>query len=189
MLAAVLFALPLSSVSAEPKWPAGVYRYVVIDQDVKDVLVEFGRNTRIPMRISEALAPKRMRGEFKAANAEQFFKDLCASYGLVWYFDGSLLHVSTENEVRTELIDLGRVPEKGFSERKLQDRLKTLNAADQRYPIKLAQDNLLSISGPPAYINMVRQTLSATVKAATPRPVAETPSSDDSRVRVFRGGS
>lgn len=188
--AMLLFAagagVPSCGYAAEPKWPAGRYNYIVIDQDLRDLLVEFGRNTKLSVSISEAVRGKRVRGEIKTADAEQFFKGLCASYGLIWYFDGSVLHVSSGEEVRTELIDLG-YSAKGISEDKLMERLKNLGAADQRFPVKSTGGNLLSVSGPPAYIGIIRQTLS--IMARGNRPVTEATSGDDSRVRVFRGGS
>ncbi|TIX94413.1 MAG: type III secretion protein, partial [Mesorhizobium sp.] len=37
--------------AAEPRWPAGPYSYITVDQSVGDALVELGRNMRTPMRI------------------------------------------------------------------------------------------------------------------------------------------
>src|SRR5215471_13490713 len=31
--------------AAEMKWPAGPYNYIALDQDLRDALTEFGRNT------------------------------------------------------------------------------------------------------------------------------------------------
>ncbi|TIW30870.1 MAG: type III secretion protein, partial [Mesorhizobium sp.] len=39
--------------AAEPRWPAGPYSYITVDQSVADALVELGRNMRTPMRISK----------------------------------------------------------------------------------------------------------------------------------------
>jgi type III secretion protein C len=175
--------------AVEPQWPAGQYKYVVIDQDLKDVLTEFGRNAKLSLRISDAVGGKRVRGEVKAGSAEQFFKDLCASYGLVWYYDGAVVYVNSESEVRTELIDLGRLAEKGVGEKKLIEKLESLGAADHRYSVKSSGDNLISVSGPPAYVAMVKQTLTSMARAAAARTTTETAGGDDTRVRVFRGGS
>ena len=35
---------PSFAVAAEPAWPKEPYRYLVVDQDLRDVLTEFGRN-------------------------------------------------------------------------------------------------------------------------------------------------
>ena len=44
------------------------------------------------------------------ASAKEFLDTLCESYGLVWYFDGAVLHVNAKAELKTELISIGRLP-------------------------------------------------------------------------------
>jgi hypothetical protein len=45
----------------DPKWP-GPYKYVVIDQDLKDALIEFGRNINVPVKFSDEVKGK-LRGD------------------------------------------------------------------------------------------------------------------------------
>lgn len=179
-----------AAMAAEPRWPSGAYPYVVVDQDLKEVLSELGRNTKIPIRISETISGKRVRGLMKTGDAEQFFKGLCASYGLIWYYDGSVLYVNSENELRSESFNTERFVDAAQMEKKLNERLESQGAADQRYPIKFLSGNQISVSGPPAYVSMVKQALDGMPRAKTPRVGGtETSGGDDSRVRVFRGGS
>ena len=42
--AAILIGTPQVAGALEPKWPPGPYKYVVIEQDLKNALTEFGRN-------------------------------------------------------------------------------------------------------------------------------------------------
>src|SRR5215475_682094 len=131
----------------EPKWPLGPYKYLVIDQDVKDVLNEFGRNIGVPVDVSGQVTG-RLRGRLPVVTAKEFLNKLCESYGLVWYFDGSTLHINSKTEVKTELIDIGRVPSK-----QLTTRLTALGIADPRFALRSTPNGgVVSVSGPPSYI-------------------------------------
>src|SRR4029078_4988169 len=101
----------------------------VIEQDLKDALIEFGRNINVPVKVSDEVKGK-LRGDLGAGSAEDFFKRLTAGHRLVWYFDGSVLHVNSASELRTEVIDLGRIlPTDVVS------KLSRLGIAAPRYPI------------------------------------------------------
>ena len=167
--AAILVGVPQIARALDPNWPPGPYKYVVIEQDLKDALIEFGRNINVPVKVSDEVKGK-LRGDLGSGSAEEFFKRLTASQGLVWYFDGSVLHVNSASELRTEVIDLGRIlPTDVVS------KLSKLGIADPRYPIRTTPgSSLISVSGPPPYIVLVRQTLIAMAR-------------QDTRVRVFRG--
>lgn len=182
---AATFAAVCTPVAAfELKWPAGPYRYIVIDQELRDVLVEFGRNINVWVKVSDQVKSRRLHGPLPSGSAEQFLKQLCDSYGLVWYFDGSVLHISAETELKTEMIDVTPLTSHG-----LYQELKKIGVADSRFPIRTTGDEkIISISGPPPYIWTVRQTLATMVKAATPRLAKETPGGNAPVVRVFRGG-
>jgi type III secretion protein C len=174
--AAILVGMPQVAGALDPKWPPGPYKYVVIEQDLKDALIEFGRNINVPVKVSDAVKGK-LRGDLGNGSAEEFFKRLTASQGLVWYFDGSVLHVNAASELRTEVIDLGWIlPTDVVS------KLSKLGIADSRYPIRTAAgSSVISVSGPPPYIALVRQTLIAMAR--------QVPQGEDNRVRVFRGNS
>jgi type II secretory pathway component GspD/PulD (secretin) len=172
-----------SARSAEPKWPPQLYRYMVVDQDVRDVLTEFGRNIGVPINISGAVTGRRVRSEFAAVGAREFLQRLCGDHSLVWYFDGTVLHVNTESEIRTESVSLRAVR----SDR-LVARLNALGIADPRYSIRTTDKaRIVSVSGPPPFLAMVRQTVAAMEKALAPQPIQEVTDGDEKSVRVFRG--
>jgi hypothetical protein len=61
-------------------------------------------------------------------------------------------------------------------------KLNRLGIADPRYPIRTTPGSgVISVSGPPPYIVLVRQTLIAMARGI--------PEGEDNRVRVFRGSS
>jgi type III secretion protein C len=170
-----------AALAGEPKWPAGPYKYMVIDQDVKGVLTEFGRNIGVPIDLSDQVKG-RLRGRLAVAPAREFLDNLCESYGLVWYFDGAVLHVNAKSEMRTELFTVGRL-----SPGEVSEKLTALGIADSRFPVRGTQDtSVVSVSGPPPFVSLVRQTLN---RLAPPFPVREDSHGDETRVRVFRGGA
>lgn len=184
--AALLFFSAIASHSvrsAEPVWPAEPYKYIVVDQDLRDVLTEFGRNTGIHTKISEAVAGRRVRSVSDAVGAREFLQRLCSTHGLVWYFDGTVLHINTEAEIRTEMLPLVNVR----SDTLLQ-RLDALGVADSRFAIHTTdKTGIISISGPPPYLSLVRDTVAALEKSMAPAPVREVTDGDEKRVRIFRG--
>jgi type III secretion protein C len=184
IVSAIVVLSPAGSAwSAEPRWPKEPYRDLVIDQDLREVLSEFGRNVRVPMKVSDGIAGRRVRNDLAVAAPRDFLQRLCDSYGLVWYFDGAVLHVSDESEVRTELLNIGAV-----TSETLVLRLNALGVADSRYAIRASGANgVISVSGPPPYLSMVKKTVAAIEKSVAPRPVQEVIDGDTLKVRVFRG--
>jgi type II secretory pathway component GspD/PulD (secretin) len=170
------------ALAAEPNWPPGPFRYLVIDQDTKDVLQEFGNITNIPLAVSDEVRGH-VRGPLPVTTAENFLKRICENQGLVWYFDGTKLYISAASEIDSLMIPLGplRLQE-------LSDRLEKLRIADSRYPLNTTQKgDVILVSGPPRYLALVRQTYEAMKQAMIPRTVTENSVGDEPRVRVFRG--
>ncbi len=170
-------ALVGPALGADLPLPPGPYRYLVIDQDVKGALVEFGRNVGLPVDVSDQVKG-RLRGQISTATAREFLDGLCESYGLVWYFDGTALHISAKTEVRTELVNIGRLPPAEAT-----DKLKALGVSDDRFPVRTTEDTgIVSVSGPPPFVSLARKTLITLASRIPP------PDSGEIRVRVFRGG-
>jgi type II secretory pathway component GspD/PulD (secretin) len=174
-------ALVGPALAADLPLPPGPYKYLVIDQDVKGVLTEFGRNVGVPVDVSDQVKG-RLRGQISTATAREFLDGLCESYGLVWYFDGTALHISAKTEVRTELISIGRLPPGEAT-----SKLSALGVSDARFPVRTTEDaGFVSVSGPPPFLSLARKTLIAL--ASRIAPPAPEDSGSEVRVRVFRGG-
>jgi type II secretory pathway component GspD/PulD (secretin) len=170
---AVSFAVP---VAAAPQWFEEPYSYVVLDQDIRTTLTEFGRNLGLPVVLSDAVNG-RVRGRVEAETAGQFMERLATVNGLTWYFDGSVLHISADREFVTRVIDSGRLSGEAVAQ-----QMRDLGLADERFSLRAARNgHVITVSGPPAYINVVGQV----VERMQPEPVV---AGDDPRVRVFRGG-
>jgi type II secretory pathway component GspD/PulD (secretin) len=165
-----------STLAGTPPWAGKPYAYVVVDQDVRGVLTEFGRNLGVPVVLTDKVRG-RVRGEIRANDADEFLRRIAEAQDLTWYFDGSALHVSADEEFSTQVIDAG--VDGGALSREL-DRLKL---SDPRFAIRATADShVVGVSGPPAFVAVVRQTAE---RMKPPPRVA----GDDPRVRVFRGGS
>lgn len=172
-------ALVGSALGADLPLPPGPYKYLVIDQDVKGVLVEFGRNVGLPVAVSDQVKG-RLRGQISTATAAEFLDGLCESYGLVWYFDGTTLHVNAKTEVRTELVSIGRLPPAEATE-----KLTALGVTDARFPVRTTENTgVVSVSGPPPFLSLARQTLTALASRLPP----VRGDGDGITVHVFRGG-
>jgi type II secretory pathway component GspD/PulD (secretin) len=180
LIAAVIALASAGAAAGEPRLPPGPYRYVVLDQDLRDVLAEFGRNLNLIVRLSDDVQG-RVRGPVAIATAEEFLARLCETFGLVWFFDGTVLYVNAATELRTELMELGSARADEVSR-----RLKELGTGDQRFHLNVAAESgVISVFGPPPYLARVKEML--TLMART-RSTRSAEIGDDNRVRVFRGG-
>src|SRR5262249_11295958 len=125
----------------------------------------------------------RLRRQLSTTTAREFLDALCENYGLVWFFDGAALHVNAKTEVRAELVSIGRMPPGEVAE-----KLNALGISDTRFPVRATEDTgVVSVSGPPPFLSLARQALTALARRF-PGPAREEGGSDDIKVRVFRGG-
>lgn len=173
-LAVLLAALGAASPVGAGSWRDEPYDYVVLDQDVRSALNEFGRNLAIPVVLSDAVGG-RIQGRITATRAGDFLEKLARGSGLTWYFDGSVLHVSADKEFATRVFDAGSLTGEAVVK-----RMEGLGLADRRFPLRSMGGNIAA-SGPPAYLalvgELVQRMQSELVAAA-----------EASRVWVFRGG-
>ncbi|TJV39349.1 MAG: type III secretion protein, partial [Mesorhizobium sp.] len=89
-----------------------------------------------------------------------------------------VMNVATEAEVRTEMITLDANTAAGA-----EDRLSRLGVIDPKFPIKVSrQDDVVSVSGPPSYVELVRKTLGVPAAPSAKQDVGKVVP-----VRVFRG--
>jgi type II secretory pathway component GspD/PulD (secretin) len=180
IIAASVAAMPDRADGRPMQFPSGSYAYAVIDQDLRDLLTEYGHNINVVVQLSDDIHG-RVRGPLPISTAQEFLDRLCERFGLVWYYDGSVLSVSLQTELRTELIDIGKAPPKAMS-----DKLAGLDILDPRFPVTVTADPaMVSVSGPPAYVSRLRETVTMLARSLG-RPVEAV---EDNRVRVYRGGS
>lgn len=145
-------ALPLPVWGGEFAWPSSPYPYNVVDQDLKIVLKELGRNVGLRMQIDDKITG-RVKGRIQHSTAKEFFIQLCSSYGLEWYYDGFTMHISLPEENQTRIIDIS-----GLTLNEFNSKLRSSGISDARFPVVAQQgSHHIALSGPPSYIALVDQ--------------------------------
>lgn len=166
--------------AVEPAWYGQPYGYVVIDQNLRDTLEAFGRNLGIPVVIAKKVsgkAPSNLRG----ASAGAFLDTLCANNGLTWFYDGGVLHVTSDED-----IEIRQFTAEGFAADELEQALDELGVAGNHLAIRGgAEGGPLLVSGPPPYMAMVEQWIERRRPAL--EEVVARAASRERGVRVFRG--
>lgn len=184
LLCLVLGASPISA--ADGHWQQQPYHYVAIDQDLRSALLEFGRNLRISIKLGDDVKG-RLRAMSASGDAKAFLERLAQAHGLIWYFDGTTLHVDAQSALQTELVALD-----GANPVQLDQMLRRLGIADSRFPLRSGgARGVIAVAGPPAYRHLVREALGQLKggrDAAAASRLAATPADAAAKVRVFRGG-
>ncbi|MGZ9706941.1 type III secretion protein [Pseudomonas sp. GNP013] len=159
-----------------PQWFTEPYAYVLVEQDVRAAMEEFGHNLGLIVVMSDKVRGK-SRSRVRGDSAGDFLTQLCESNGLSWYFDGNILYLSTEAETGTRLFKA-----QGQSLEQLEHYLGSLDVYGTQLSSRAGPDgDELFVSGPPAYLNMVQQHVDH-----QQRPVTA-PLALERGVRVFRG--
>ncbi|WP_010202892.1 hypothetical protein, partial [Pseudomonas amygdali] len=89
----------------QPDWFSEPYAYVLVDQDIRGALTEFGQHLGLIVVFSEKVRGN-ARGTVRGEDAGEFLTRLCAANQLSWYFDGNVLHIAGADEVATRVFDL-----------------------------------------------------------------------------------
>ena len=150
-------SMPYSrAIAGEDSWLSTPYNYVVINQDLKDVLQNFADNFGIGVHLSDEISGE-VRGSWPKSSARSFLESLAQQFAFDWYLEGGTLYVTAKSEARTGMLALGPVDFAGF-----KSELTRLGLFDSRYPLRFsAESNLALVSGPPRYVAMVEETLVA----------------------------
>ncbi|WP_076587892.1 EscC/YscC/HrcC family type III secretion system outer membrane ring protein [Vibrio ostreicida] len=97
----VAHAAPISKV----EWHGEPFVLYSRGTSLKSVIEDVGRNYGIPMEVSSQVNDT-FSGQINGKTPKQIMTMLAQQYGLVWYFDGDLLHVNKAREVSNEVISL-----------------------------------------------------------------------------------
>jgi type III secretion protein C len=173
--------------AAEPPWPAGAYNYIVVDQDLREVLQQFSANTGLKLALSDKVQG-RVHGPLPSMLPRQFLDNLAQQFGLEWVYDGSIISISLASEARTEMLGLRDV-----SFDALRDGLSSAGLLDPRYQFRpIMGGHAALVSGPPRYISLVHDGLAAIPALSQPttvpsRPAPPSPIAPSRSVTLMRG--
>ncbi|SDU97101.1 type III secretion protein [Pseudomonas mucidolens] len=162
----------------QPSWFTRPYAYVLVEQNVRDALEEFGHNMGLTVVMSDKVRGQ-SRSRVRAETAGDFLTALCDFNGLAWYFDGNVLYLSSDTETGTRIFKV-----QGRQLEQLQDYVASRDVYGKPMSVRAGPDgDELFISGPPAWLAMIGQYHD---QQLTSTPMAAT---RERGVRVFRGGA
>lgn len=177
-LALLAAATPARADASQPDWAAKPYEYMVVDQDLRTVLEEYGRNVGVRVILSTAVQG-RVRGNLPRSSARAFLDTLARNYGLDWYHDGFAIHVSGAAEAKSRLLELHGVP---FAT--VVEGIKAAGLFDGRFQLQAGPTPaMVLVAGPPRYVELVVETIAAMSKkpGIAPQP--------PSVMHVYRGAA
>lgn len=149
--------------------------YQVIDQDVGEVVTGLAAQIGLRADVSGHVHGH-VHGRMQATSAGQTLTQLGALYGFDWYCDGQTIYLSSYGEAARKVMPLGQV-----SGDELLHALDALGVADPRWPVRMsAARDIVFVNGPPHYVALVEQTLTA---------LADRAHAGVTEVHVFRGAS
>ncbi len=182
MLAAALFASPYAAYAEDPDFGSAPYPYIIKDQELGQVLQEFGTNTKFKTVISAALTQK-VTGPVSISSPRDFIDSLSRQYSVDWYYDGLALYFAPESETVTRFMKIEDVPYAT-----LKKELEKQGLSTARFTIKPAPGNkLISVSGPPRFHEVVGQTLNAISNGRDPSAFRLTVRPTEAPLVIYRG--
>ena len=141
----------VASTNAIP-WRTPLYTLTARAMPVRQALETFGVAEGVPVLLSDA-AGGVVSGDFRDMPAGDFLDRIATINNLVWYYDGATLYVYGASEIVSTMLEL-----KYMKAGELRQVLDEFGIQDDRYPIKSAQnDELIMVSGPPRYVQMVAE--------------------------------
>ena len=161
------------------------YQYYIVEQDLRTVLEEFGRNLGLRMTVSPAVQG-RVKGNLPQSSAKGFLEALGRAYGLDWYYDGFTLNVSAISEGRNRQVELN-----DLSFEAAVAGVRQAGLFDERFQIRTGPSRSVAVvSGPPRFVEAVTEAISSLARRPpAPAPAAALTPPSRGVVRVFRGAS
>ena len=151
-LAASLTLSALQPASAAPvRWRATSVHIAVEGKDLKDVLRDFTASQGVAASIAGNVQGA-VTGRFDMS-PQRFLDTLASTFGFVWFYDGSVLSISSANDVTHQVIKLDHA-----SASDLRAALHTMSVDDARFPVVYDESaGTAIVNGPPQYVQMVSE--------------------------------
>ena len=159
--------------AATPPWPDVSFTYIATRESLPKVLAGFGQTFGLHVQLSPSAQAHEavVDGTMTLRTPTEFLNNLSAAYGLAWFYHSGTVHVSrsSENVTRT-------IPMTGDGAGAVKTALIELGVVDPKFGWGALLDrNLVLLSGPPAYVDLVASTMS---QVPIPPPVQQ--------LKVFR---
>jgi type III secretion protein C len=146
---AAIACMPGTAAAAPIPWRTMQLDYVADHKALRDVLRDVSASAGVPIWISPKVDGN-VTGHFQTS-PQQMLNRMSASFGFVWYYDGSVLRIYDSGEMTSTTIGLRTA---SMSElRRTLDRLQTVDA---RFPVRYDDATRTAlVSGPPRYVELV----------------------------------
>ncbi|HVE09058.1 MAG TPA: type III secretion system outer membrane ring subunit SctC [Paraburkholderia sp.] len=154
-LAAALLVSCVSAAHASPiKWHPGLVHISVESRDLKDVLRDFAASQGIIATIAPNVQGT-VSGRFDLP-PRRFIDTMAATFGFVWFYDGTVLWISTADDVQTKVIKLDFA-----GTQNLRATLQQIGLETDRFPIVYdAEQGVALVTGPRALTSLVQEVAS-----------------------------
>jgi type III secretion protein C len=142
--------LAMNAVHAAPvSWRHMTVHLSVDSKDLKDVLRDFTATQGIVTTIAPDVQGT-VSGTFDLP-PRKFIDTLAATFGFVWFFDGTVLSISNANDVTSQLVKLD------FADiHTLRNSLKEMGIDDGRFPISYDEtQGTALVTGPKRFVSLV----------------------------------
>jgi type III secretion protein C len=170
-IACAVACVPLESRGAQINWRSETFNYVAQNKPLKEFIREFAAAQGLTVVVAPEVQGT-VNGKFNLTPAS-LLELLSTSFGISWYYDGSVLHIYPATDVATEVIRLEVI---GVGQ--LRETLNRLDIADPRFPIAYdARNRTARVSGPKRYVELVKQTAKAIDRSRSGQATAD--------IRVF----
>lgn len=142
--------------AAEPNWSAAESDYVIVNQDLRAVLTEISNQLGLAAFVSDDIRGKISRPP-SDGNTKALIERLGKLYGFTWYYDGGKIYYSSLKESTSAVFQIGQL-----SFDSLKRQLAQLQILDDRFELRFSEaGRSVFVSGPPRYVELVRQGIDA----------------------------
>jgi type III secretion protein C len=137
--------------AAAERLPAKPCVYTAQQIPLTDLLRDFAGAAGLPIVIAEGISGV---VNAKFSTTPRAFLDLISrSFGLIWYYDGTAVHVYPSNQIQSRLFKLN-----GPLAVNAESRLNAFGFLDERYPLRFVSSEVGTLafaSGPPRHIELI----------------------------------
>ncbi|CAB3773306.1 type III secretion system outer membrane ring subunit SctC [Paraburkholderia humisilvae] len=150
LFAALIYGGMIQVLDAAPvKWSGQSVHILVQGKDLKDVLRDFTASQGVTAQISPNVQGT-VTGQFDMP-PQRFFDTLAATFGFVWFYDGSVLTIASPNELTRQVVTL-----RYATTSQLEATLSKMGLTNNRYPLNSSADaHAAVVTGPPQYVQLV----------------------------------
>ena len=141
--------IPHMASAAPIPWRTMQLDYVADHKSLRDVLRDVSASAGVPVWISPKVDGN-VSGHFQTS-PQQILNRMSSSFGIVWYYDGSVLRIYDSGEMTSTTIGLHTA-----SMSELRRTLARLQTVDSRFPVRYDDATRTAlVSGPPRYVELV----------------------------------